>query len=44
MISCIDNAYSIQVDLDHDKIDVSQLSFFDRDDVEAALTWKKKKT
>ena len=44
MISCNDNACPIQVDFDDDKIDVSQLSFFDRDDDEAALTWKKKKT
>ena len=43
-ISCIDNAYPIQADFDDDKIDVLQLSFFDRDDDEAALTWKKKKT
>ena len=43
-ISCIDNAYPIQADFDDDKIDISQLSFFDRDNDEAALTWKKKKT
>ena len=44
MISCIDNAYPMQADFDDDKIDVSLLSFFDRDDDEVALTWKKQKT
>ena len=43
MISCVDNAYPIQVDFDHDKIDVLQLSFYDKDDDDAALTWKKQK-